>query len=185
MQIMKKLSLALAILWGQLFLFFPLSFAESEYTMGGHYHFNGQNTLSKAPTLDFGMAVVGSLFFDETHEIGIMVKYNINWEENSQGTPLSEALVFSPSLFYRYHFFVTGDNASFPVMVYLGPEFGVYKLHHPFTASGPNVGGGLSLGFHLFISRDTSLDVVLISAHRVLSIRREIFHQSLGIRFYF
>ena len=60
---MKKLSLLFATLLSQFFLFCPISFAESEYTMGGHYHFNGQNTLSKAPTLDFGDGHGGESLF--------------------------------------------------------------------------------------------------------------------------
>lgn len=182
---MEKSFFMSACLLVQLSLLSSVSFAASEYTVGGSYRFNGQNTFSSASTFNLGLILIGSVLFDEKHEVGTSFQYNINWEENSKSGIVSEASTFSPSLFYRHHFFMTDENTRFPILVYLGPDIGMYKVRYPFHSSSLNWGGGASLGFNLFLSKNISLDLLLLSAQRVFKIKRDIFNQSVGVRFYF
>ncbi|PIP94767.1 MAG: hypothetical protein COW00_01825 [Bdellovibrio sp. CG12_big_fil_rev_8_21_14_0_65_39_13] len=169
-----------------LFCLNPKSFAASEYTLGGSYHLNGQNTFSDDETLDLGLSMTGSILSDETNKYGITLSYNINWEENANNKVISEVVTLMPLAFFRRHFLVTGENSRFPISFYLGPNIGYAKILTPTSkeADFTFIAGG-SLGMNMFLARDVSLDLLFFSMNKNFKTQQEIFNQSLGVRFYF
>jgi len=160
-------------------------FAESEYTVGASYHFSGSNSFSNASTFDLGATLSGSMLVDESHEYGMALTYNVNWEENEQGQVLSEASTFMPQIFYRHHFFLTDESSRFPTIFYLGPSVGYVKTQTPSYSNNLSFSLGFSGGLQIFLARDIALDLVLFDANRIVKNNRTLLNQSLGVRFYF
>lgn len=165
--------------------FSTTALAETEYTLGASYRFSSSNYFSNASTFDLGATVTGSMLVDESHEYGISLIYNMNWEENKQGKIISETSAFMPQIFYRHHFFLTDEGARFPILFYVGPNIGYVKTQTPILTNEFSLSFGVNAGLQFFLASDVALDLMLIDANRIMKNNQTLLNQSLGIRLYF
>ncbi|POB14792.1 hypothetical protein [Halobacteriovorax sp. DA5] len=164
--------------------FSTTALAETEYTLGASYRFSSNNCFSNSSTFDLGATVTGSMLVDESHEYGISLIYNVNWEENKQGKIISETSAFMPEIFYRHHFFLTDESARFPMIFYVGPSIGYIKTQTQSYANEFSLSFGVGGGLQVFLARDVALDLKFFDANRIMKNNRTLINQSLGIRFY-
>lgn len=165
--------------------FSTTALAETEYTLGASYRFSSSNYFSNASTFNLGTSVTGSMLVDESHEYGISLTYNVNWEEDKQSKIVSETSAFMPQIFYRHHFFLTDEGARFPMIFYVGPNIGHVKTQTPSHTNDFSFSFGASGGLQVFLASDVALDLMLIDANRIMKNKQTLLNQSLGIRFYF
>ena len=156
-----------------------------EYTLGGNYSFSGINAFSDERTLNFEASGIFSVLRNEADEFCLAVDYRINWEENAYNRVISETSQLVPSFFYRRHFFFMGKDGGLPVFLYFGPNVGIAKIRPSSMSSGFQMVAGLAWGIHIFLLKDTSLDILLFNTSKEFITERILFNQAIGIRFYF